>query len=61
MEMEGRQVHVMISLPPRDGTLDPDDARIIEIDDWVSLGRYRVMQTNDAWERGGEEFDEEEE
>ena len=61
MEMEGRQVHVMIRLPPRDGTLDPDDARIIEIDDWVSLGRYRVMQTNDAWERGGEEFDEEEE
>ena len=58
MEMEDRQVHVLISLPPRDGTMDPEDARIIEIEDWVGLGRNRVMKTNDAWERGSGEDDE---
>ena len=61
LEMEGRQVHVLISLPPRDGTMEPDDARVVHIFDWPSVAHARIMQNNDAWERGGEGDDEEQE
>ena len=61
LEMEGRQVHVLISLPPRDGAMEPDDARVVRIFDWPSAAHARIMQSNDAWEREGEEDDDEQE
>ena len=60
MEMEGRQVHVMVSLPPREGAEDREAPRIVEIDDWVGFARHRAHQVTDAWERGTLEYGEEE-
>ena len=51
LEMDGRQVHVLVSLPPGEGMIDPDDARVVKITQWQAIAHARITQTEDAWER----------
>ncbi len=60
MDMEGRQVHIIVSVPTQENAADREDARIIKIDDWVGYTLHRSHQVTDAWEQGMPEDDEEE-
>ncbi len=59
LEVEGRQINVLVNLPPRGEESDPDDPRVVRIADWAGMSGNRMAQCADAWDHGDEEDDDE--
>ena len=56
LQIEGAQINVLVNLlPPQEEVSDSENSGVIAIGCWGDMARNRVVQGEDAWERGGRE------